>query len=244
MTGLLVVTALRSEYAALRGQVPAATLQRCGMGPLKVDQWLPRLAELSPETVAIAGVGGGLDPSLRPGDIVVASEVRDQYGHITLPAAAPLVAELRSMGLRVHCGPILSCDHIVTGRERATLATTGALAVDMESATIVRALSARGGKDRGGNERRDTQGRSIEGTDTETAVPVAVVRVIVDTGHQPLNRLATITSGARALAVLRRTGPALGRTAELAGPRTVIPAGPPSDRPPRELRGRRIWSTK
>ena len=36
----VVVTALRAEYAALRGVVGAAQLERCGMGPARVHEWL------------------------------------------------------------------------------------------------------------------------------------------------------------------------------------------------------------
>jgi 4-hydroxy-3-methylbut-2-en-1-yl diphosphate reductase len=201
--GLLVVTALRSEYAALAKQVPGANLERCGMGPERVREWLPRLDVLRPDAVAVAGVAGALDPSLRSGDVIVASEVRDEHGRILLRAAAPLAAELRRRGLRVHTGPIASTDHIVHGADRERLASTGALAVDMESAAIVRALHEQG-------------------------LPVAVVRVIVDTVHSPLRRLATVPAGARALRVLRQTGPALRRWADLAGPRTVLLAGPRS----------------
>jgi 4-hydroxy-3-methylbut-2-enyl diphosphate reductase len=205
MGGLAVVAALRSEYAALQGQVPGAVLERCGMGPNRVREWLPRLREIDPDAVVVAGVAGGLNPSLRPGDIVVASEVRDEHGRTVLRAAAPLVAELRRMGLRVRSGPVLSCDRIVgDADEREQLAATGALAVDMESAALVRAL-----------------GR-------EPDRPVAVVRVIVDTAHSPVARLATLTAGARALLTLRRVGPALRSWADLAGPRQVLLAGPRS----------------
>src|SRR5262249_10442140 len=159
-------------------QVPGATLERCGMGPDRVREWLPRLDTLRPDVVAVAGVAGGLDPSLRSGDVIVASEVRDEHGRILLRAAAPLGAEVRRRGLRVHTGPIASSDRIVHGAARARLAESGALAVDMESAAIVRALHEQG-------------------------LPIAVVRVIVDTVHSPLHRLATVPAGARALRVLR-----------------------------------------
>ncbi len=135
--------------------------------------------------------------------MVVASEVRDVTGRTVMRAAAPLVADLRARGFRVHTGPMISTDHIVNGPERTQLAKTGALAVDMESSAIVRALKTRG-------------------------VPVAVVRVIVDTVHAPLNRLSTVTSGARALGTLRRIGPSLQTWADLAGPRTVMLAAPRS----------------
>jgi 4-hydroxy-3-methylbut-2-enyl diphosphate reductase len=208
MSDLLVVTALRSEYAALKGRVDGAALERCGMGPERVRRWLPRLAELQPSAVVIAGVAGGLDPSLRPGDVLVASEVRDRHGRIVLRAAAPLVAELRRLGMRVRSGPMVSCDQVVNdvaARER--LAATGALAVDMESAEVVRAVRA---------------------VKHSAPVPIAVVRVIVDTAHIPVNRLATIPAGVKGLSTLRRIGPALRSWVELAGPRTVVLAGPRS----------------
>jgi len=204
--GLLVVTALRSERAAVDGRIPGASVVRCGMGPQRVREWLPALDRLAPGTVAVAGVAGGLDPSLRPGDVIVASEVRDKRGRTVLRAAAPLAGELRRLGLRVRSGPIVSRDWIVTNvDERERLAATGALAVDMESAEIVRAVGAR-----------------APGT------PIAVVRVIVDTAHTPVTRLATLPAGARALLNLRRCASALGRWADLAGPRKVLLAGPRS----------------
>jgi 4-hydroxy-3-methylbut-2-enyl diphosphate reductase len=202
MTGLVVVTALRTESAALARQLPRATVVRCGMGPDRVRRWLPRLAELAPDALVVAGVAGGLDPSLRPGDVVVATEVRDEHGRTALRGAGPLAAELRRMGMRVRTGPMVSCDHIVGGaEERERLAATGALAVDMESASVVRAAPA---------------------------VPTAVVRVIVDTAFRPVARLATIPAGIRALRVLHDTAPALQRWADVVGSRRVLLAGPRS----------------
>lgn len=207
-SGLLVVTALRSEFAALGGRVPGARLVRCGMGADNVASWLDGQSQARngtpPTAVIVAGVAGGLDPALRPGDVVVASEVRGRHGRAVLRGGAPLVAELRALGLRVHHGPILTRDHVVGGSdEREQLAATGAVAVDMESADIAHAYSRPG-------------------------LPVAVVRVIVDTVAVPLLRVATLTNGARALSVLRRTGPALARWAALAGSREVMLAGPRS----------------
>jgi 4-hydroxy-3-methylbut-2-enyl diphosphate reductase len=199
---LLIVTALRTEYAALAGRVPGATLARCGMGPEKVQEWLPRLSQLAPKAVVVVGVAGGLDPTLRPGDVVVATEVRDERGRIVQRAAAPLVAELRRLGLRVRTGPMVSSDHIVRGTAaRARLAATGAIAVDMESAAIVRAAAG---------------------------VPTAVVRVIVDTAYRPMTSLNTATAGARALMTLHKMGPALRQWADLVGPRRVLLAAPRS----------------
>jgi 4-hydroxy-3-methylbut-2-enyl diphosphate reductase len=206
MSGLLIVAALRSEYAALLGPGPDVVLERCGMGPARARQWLPRLPELAPGAVAVAGVAGALDPALRAGDVVVANEVRDASGRIALPAAAPLVAELRRRGLRVRTGPVVTIDHIATDRaERELLAASGAIAVDMESAVIARAV------------------REMPG-----AVPIAVIRVVVDTVDTPIARLRTVPAGAKALANLRKVGPPLRAWAGLAGPRQVLLAGPRS----------------
>jgi 4-hydroxy-3-methylbut-2-en-1-yl diphosphate reductase len=203
VTRLVVVTALRAERWAMAGRLGDAAAVRCGMGPRRVQAWLPALAELAPEAVVVAGVAGALDPGLRAGDVVVATEVRDLHGGVVpLPAAAPLVAELRRLGLRVHGGPIVSTDHIVAGdAERAALARSGALAVDMESAPVALAAGD---------------------------VPLAVVRVIVDTPATPLARLATIAAGVKALRTLRKLAPALRAWADLAGPHRVVLASPRS----------------
>ncbi len=201
---LLVVTALRTEFAALSGHSEQATLARCGMGPARVEQWLATFRNTPTDAVVVAGVAGGLDPSLRPGDVVVASEVRDAHGRVAVRAGAPLVAELRRLGLRVRHGPVLTRDTLVGGAdEREKLAATGALAVDMESAPLSRAFAARG-------------------------LPVAVVRVVVDTAMVPVMRPATVRNGVRALAVLRRIGPVLQAWADAVGPRSVLLAGPRS----------------
>jgi 4-hydroxy-3-methylbut-2-enyl diphosphate reductase len=201
---LVVVTALRSEYVALRGHVGGAQLIRCGIGAPEGRRWAGRLAGGHTRAVAVAGVAGGLDPALATGDVVVATEVRDDRGRIVLRGAAPLAAELRRMGMRVHTGPMVSCARIAGGEHRSRLAASGALAVDMESAAVARAAL--------------TAGR----------VPVAVVRVVVDTAYTPVVHPATVPTGLRALLTLRRIGPALDRWASLVRPRQVLLAGPRS----------------
>ncbi|NMO51123.1 4-hydroxy-3-methylbut-2-enyl diphosphate reductase [Actinoplanes sp. TBRC 11911] len=98
--------------------------------PLSIESWaVPGSVRLGMGTRAalpdgdaflVAGVAGGLGPSVRPGDVVVAPD-----------ASAPLLAgALRRLGLTVHIGPIHTSDHIVTGAERRAY---NALAVDMET---------------------------------------------------------------------------------------------------------------
>ncbi|MCP9953511.1 hypothetical protein LUX33_37170 [Actinomadura madurae] len=97
------------------------------------------------------------------------------------PNPSPGLLE-RTTGATVHRGPLVTVDHMVTGSERASLAATGALVADMESAELAAAAGER---------------------------PFAVVRAIVDTPGRPLVSPATIPGGTAALRRLRTVGPAL-----------------------------------
>jgi 4-hydroxy-3-methylbut-2-enyl diphosphate reductase len=131
---------------------------------------------------------------------VVADELRGAGAPIPSPSAPLLAAALRRHGLTVHVGPLLTRDTAVHGAERARLAATGALAVDMESAAVAAAAG----------------------------VPVAAVRAIVDTPRHPLLSPGTPVRGVRALASLRRAAPALREWAAAVGPREVLLASPRS----------------
>jgi 4-hydroxy-3-methylbut-2-en-1-yl diphosphate reductase len=173
---------LRSEYLALRGRIPSATVTRTGMGPVRSTAHARRLS-IAPAPVLVTGVAGSLQPAIRTGDVVVASEVRRRGGGIvTCFPHRDLVEGLRAAGLTVHVGPIVTTPRLRGGSSQAALADTGALAVDMESFDLVCAGVA---------------GES------------AVVRVIVDTIDAPLLRAGTIVRGMSALRALRAAAPAI-----------------------------------
>jgi 4-hydroxy-3-methylbut-2-enyl diphosphate reductase len=201
---LVVATALRVERAAVRRALPQARIVRTGMGPHRTGRRLPRLDTDGP--LAVLGVAGGLAPGVRPGDVVVASEVRGEGLHgdaVQVPcSSAPLLAgALRALGLTVHVGPVVSTTRLAGAASRAALAATGALAVDMESATLLEPWPDR---------------------------PVAVVRAIVDTADAPLARLATARRGVAALRALRRAAPAVQRWAAAVASRELVLASPRS----------------
>src|SRR5690349_11405524 len=200
VSGSAVCTPLIVERAALRGRISALLLVRTGSGPRRSEAAAARLAAAGRQPVLVAGLAGALDPRLRPGDLVVATEVRRAgAAPVPVPSAAPLAVALRRRGLRVHLGPVLS--HPVPARAPAALAATGALAVDMESAWLTPA--AAGG-------------------------PLAVVRAVVDTPCAPLLRPGTPARGLVALHALRRAAPALRDWLAATGPRTVELASPRS----------------
>lgn len=127
----------------------------------------------------IAGFGGGVEPQVRSGDVVLADELRTSRGVVACRDPTDLAAVLRGAGLRVWVGPIWSDGRLVVGAERAAVRETGAVAVDMESAALAERLSP----------------------------PPIVLRVIVDTAASELYRpWRTLTHGLAALMTLRRVG--------------------------------------
>jgi 4-hydroxy-3-methylbut-2-enyl diphosphate reductase len=199
----VVCAPLGVELAALRGATGSARIVRTGMGPVRARDAAAWIGSAGPRPVLVAGVAGALVDDVRPGDLVVASEIRftDFRAPVTVPTAAPLATALRRLGLRVHLGPIVSSPVVVEGTRRVELGREGALAVDMESGWLAEA--AAGG-------------------------PFAVVRAIVDTPEAPLLRPGTPVRGFTALRALRRAAPALREWFDSTGSRDVVLAEPRS----------------
>jgi 4-hydroxy-3-methylbut-2-enyl diphosphate reductase len=108
------------------------------LAPLRVEAWAVRgirtgmgvrtfAADVG--AVVVAGLCGAVDPSLRPGDLVVASEVRGDGEPVACDTSIAT-----ALGARV--GPVVSLDHVAGPAERALLGD--ALAVDMESYWLAR----------------------------------------------------------------------------------------------------------
>lgn len=180
---LLVVCALRIEKVALRrgaarNAAEGVTVLRTGMGPTAADRVVREALhqpELHGSAVLTTGFCAGLAPGMRPGDVVVAED-----GH----ESEALAAALKAAGHTVHTGPLAESDHVVRGAERAALAATGAIAVDMESAAMRRAALAEGARH------------------------IAAARVVVDTPEYELVRVGTLRTGIIAFRVLRDLVPA------------------------------------
>jgi 4-hydroxy-3-methylbut-2-en-1-yl diphosphate reductase len=198
---LLVLAPLRIEALALApGLGDGATLQRTGMGPRRASAASAPAARTDADAVAVAGFCGALDPALRPGDLVVATELRGPAGTITCPTAALVAGALRRRGLAVHEGPIAGTPRLVSGATRAELRATGAIAVDMESPWLAAAAAGR---------------------------PLAVVRAVLDTPTRELWNPFALTAGTvRAFRALRSAAGVLDAWGRAAGPRTIALASP------------------
>jgi 4-hydroxy-3-methylbut-2-en-1-yl diphosphate reductase len=192
MSRLLVLTPMRVERVAVRRALPDALVLRTGVGAARSKAAALRAARLPAASVAVAGFCGAVAEGPRPGDLVVATELRGAAGAVRCDPA-PLVAALAAEGFeRVHAGPVTSVDHIVHGPERAALAREGALAADMESAWLEPAAVGR---------------------------PFVVLRVVLDAPGPGLAYGPARLAGAfAAWRVLRRAAPALAVWAGLQEP--------------------------
>jgi 4-hydroxy-3-methylbut-2-en-1-yl diphosphate reductase len=134
-----VLAALRLEAVAIGGEV-----LRTGMGHAKAGATGTRLARsLAPgRPLAIVGIAGGLESTLEPGQLVVADTLHAPDGSdpIILPEATGVAESLRRHGRDVRVGAVACSTTIVHGAARAELARGGALAVEMESLWLARAL--------------------------------------------------------------------------------------------------------
>jgi adenosylhomocysteine nucleosidase len=161
-----VVAALRAEARSLlwlphpsdEGSEPASTLmvQTSGIGCERAARTAHRLVRAGARSLLCWGVGGALDPALRCGDIVLATEVicdtplslrLESMRPTVLPARARLRtnaqwrAQMEAALVRrgsVVQGPLLTSQELVCA---ATLKSrlfhdTAAMAVDMESAAV------------------------------------------------------------------------------------------------------------
>jgi len=201
-TRMVVCAPLLPEARAIRrGIGSGGEVRITGYGAARARRQGERLRRDTFGTLVVAGTGGGMADDLRPGDLVVASDVTDGTTTTACPSAPLLAGELRRAGLPVRTGPVVSVDRLAHGRERARRVDPGALAVDLESAWLAAAAGGR---------------------------PVAVVRAVSDTPRRPLLSPAALAGGLRALRSLRAAAPVLARWGAAAGQRRLLLAGPRS----------------
>lgn len=172
---LVVIAPLLVEAIAVRSGLPGVKVRRSGMGRREIDFG-------DADAIGVGGLCGAVDPSLRVGDVVLATELRSEDGKsIPCPDSSLLAEPLRRMGLEAASGTLYTASKILSRDERLKLRDEGVLAVDMESAWLAEAAHER---------------------------PVAVLRVVVDTADRRLASPRTLVAGVRGLWTLRRASAA------------------------------------
>jgi hopanoid-associated phosphorylase len=164
---ILIVTGLIQEARIAAG--PGMTVICSSSDPQQLRALLTVFDPTTIRGVISFGVAGGLDPSLRSGDVVVATEVMAGDGRwlAGLSLNDELISGIALGSRRVVRGGLAGVEEVVVARARkaALRSHTGAAAVDMES-HIAAAYA------------------------TEAGLPFAAVRVISDPADRSLPALA------------------------------------------------------
>lgn len=165
-----IVTALQAEAACLSKGNPEPGLPfpidedlllvLSGMGNKNVSRAIDLLVAENIKLLLSFGTAGALQPGLSSGDIIIPAHIVNNDGtylDISSEIRKHVIEQLGNCPAPVHIGDIVSTDEVVAtaGDKQALQETTGAIAVDMESALICSAA-------------------------LEQEIPVLVIRVIVD----------------------------------------------------------------
>lgn len=117
-----------------------------GIGPGPAARTAAKVMELGPRAVVATGLAGALSPALRPGALILPHEIRspqDPDGPGLFPAAKLLATARAAVGgsrISTSTGVLLTVDRPIRRpvEKSALAASSGATAVDMESAAILR----------------------------------------------------------------------------------------------------------
>jgi hopanoid-associated phosphorylase len=166
---LLVVTGLARESEIAAG--PGVSRIVCsGSDPDRLRSELSGIEDNKLRAVLSFGIAGGLDPALRPGDVVVASAVIAESGvwKVQPKIQATIAAQVRRHGVTATSGFVVGVEEpiIVPSSKAALRRETQAVAVDMESHVGAEYAASRG-------------------------LPFAAIRVISDPAERALPALAT-----------------------------------------------------
>jgi adenosylhomocysteine nucleosidase len=143
-----IITGLQKEAACLRagarrgrgsrGRATREPMIFAAAGQPKIAaQAAQRMLDEGASGLLSFGIAGGLDPSLGPGVVVVATQVVRPDGK-TIDCHEPWIARLLVAGAGFDSGPILGSDDAVmtTARKAALYREFNCLAVDMESHAV------------------------------------------------------------------------------------------------------------
>lgn len=163
---VLIVTGLKQEARIAAG--PGLTVICSSSNPVQLREMMTSFDPGSIRGIVSFGVAGGLNPALKSGDIVIASQIVTANRRWSTEASLTedLVALPMKRGRSIVSGVLAGVEKVVLGQvgKEALRATTGADAVDMESHIAARYAEYNG-------------------------LPFAAVRVISDPAHRALPQI-------------------------------------------------------
>jgi adenosylhomocysteine nucleosidase len=143
------VTGSKRERACLAHHHPEIEIRCSGAVPYRASALAASLIDQGCAGLLSIGLAGGLDPALKPGDVVVSSTIIVPDGAKIRSDAAwrdRVAAELEESAIPFRIGAIAGLNELVrlAERKRALRSATGALAVDMESHAVMQIAAAAG----------------------------------------------------------------------------------------------------
>jgi hopanoid-associated phosphorylase len=137
-----IITGLQKEASCLRvgarrARPRAAMIFAAAGQPKLAAEAAERMLDEGASGLLSFGIAGGLDPSLGPGVVVVATQVVRPDGK-AIDCFEPWITRLLEAGSGFDSGPLLGSDDAVmtTARKAALYREYGCLAVDMESHAV------------------------------------------------------------------------------------------------------------
>lgn len=197
-----VVTGLRSEAKLIAG-LPVRVISGGGRADVTRRKIDDLIAEGASGLISF-GIGGGLDPALRTGDLVISATVIDAEGrHYT---GSPAWLE-RALALVPSCaaGHVYASDRIVetVAEKHRLFGTHNALLADMESHHVARAAERHG--------LPFLVIRAVSDTAVETLPAGLAAGVDEDGGTRILPILAGLVTGRLGLAAVMQAGRSAGK---------------------------------
>ncbi|MFQ6016820.1 MAG: purine phosphorylase, partial [Kiloniellaceae bacterium] len=152
MTHVGIVTGLAAEARIIeksRARDERPRLAVAGVGAGRAREAAERLIAEGAELLVSFGLCGGLDPALRPGDLVLAEEIvfgDDRRLRTDAARREALRRRAAQAGLRLTGGALYGSARAIAkaDEKRALFETSGARAVDMESPGVALAAEAAG----------------------------------------------------------------------------------------------------
>ena len=141
-----IVCGLRIEAACLSSLEVDHSVAVSGGNGAQTEKYSHALIDQGATSLCSFGIAGGLDATLRSGDVVVATRVIGTQSKKSTPIIADtswrikLEEQLHSQGIYPIIGPVVMSDHVVAScGEKADLYTqTRGLCVDLETGVVAR----------------------------------------------------------------------------------------------------------
>ncbi len=153
----LIAVALPSELRAVASALGTDARDGVARTTIGDARWIARtigvgggaghvIAGERPRVVISCGFAGGLDPDLHPGDLVLATTVRDETGDGVTVRDDVLHTARRALAVLapVAEGEVLCATQIARADDKRSLARPGRYAVDLESWAVARAAERAG----------------------------------------------------------------------------------------------------